>query len=288
MRCRVVSYATGQPLTPPPPHTDVSFVFDNEAIYKICSKNLGVESPTYVNLNRMIAQCTASITCSMRFPGALNVDLGEFHTNLVPYPRIHYITSALVPITSNAKAARDTATVAELTKKCFMPASMMNSCDPRHGKYMSAMTCYRGDVTPNDVNKVRSSAAVPWSWLCVRRSMHRRAPTPVTPRPNPPQAVFGVREMRTVQFVDWAPTGIKVGMNYQSATAVPGDIMAPSPRTLCMVGNNTGIAEVSPTGRRGAAHSPALIRPPSLFRSILVSTTSSTSCTPNDPLSTGS
>ena len=31
-----------------------------------------------------------SITVSLRFEGALNVDLSEFQTNLVPYPRIHY------------------------------------------------------------------------------------------------------------------------------------------------------------------------------------------------------
>jgi tubulin alpha len=29
-------------------------------------------------------------TSSLRFDGALNVDLAEFQTNLVPYPRIHY------------------------------------------------------------------------------------------------------------------------------------------------------------------------------------------------------
>lgn len=31
-----------------------------------------------------------SITASLRFDGALNVDLTEFQTNLVPYPRIHF------------------------------------------------------------------------------------------------------------------------------------------------------------------------------------------------------
>ena len=44
-------------------------------------------SPTYTNLNRLIAQILSSITASMRFEGALNVDLNEFQTNLVPYPR---------------------------------------------------------------------------------------------------------------------------------------------------------------------------------------------------------
>ena len=56
---------------------------DNEAIYDICRNNLGVQRPSYDNLNRMIGQIVSSITASLRFDGALNVDLNEFQTNLV-------------------------------------------------------------------------------------------------------------------------------------------------------------------------------------------------------------
>jgi hypothetical protein len=37
--------------------------------------------------NRLIGQIVSSITASLRFDGALNFDLTEFKTNLVPYPR---------------------------------------------------------------------------------------------------------------------------------------------------------------------------------------------------------
>jgi tubulin alpha len=57
---------------------------DNEAIYDICKKNLGVVSPSFSNLNQLIAQVVSSITASLRFDGSLNVDLNEFQTNLVP------------------------------------------------------------------------------------------------------------------------------------------------------------------------------------------------------------
>jgi tubulin alpha len=59
-------------------HTDCAFIVDNEAIYEICQRNLGVERPSYSNLNRMIGQIVSSITASLRFDGALNVDLNEF------------------------------------------------------------------------------------------------------------------------------------------------------------------------------------------------------------------
>merc|ERR1711871_1820262 len=78
-------------------HTDVSICLDNEAIYDICR-------PTYTNLNRLIAQVISSLTASLRFDGALNVDVTEFQTNLVPYPRIHFMVSSYSPIISTEKA----------------------------------------------------------------------------------------------------------------------------------------------------------------------------------------
>ncbi|KAF6116775.1 tubulin alpha 4a [Phyllostomus discolor] len=65
-------------------HSDCAFMVDNEAIYDICRRNLDIERPTYTNLNRLISQIVSSITASLRFDGALNVDLTEFQTNLVP------------------------------------------------------------------------------------------------------------------------------------------------------------------------------------------------------------
>ena len=68
-------------------HCDCAFLVDNQAIYDIARTNLEINRPTYTNLNRLIAQIISSITASLRFEGALNVDLNEFQHNLVPYPR---------------------------------------------------------------------------------------------------------------------------------------------------------------------------------------------------------
>ena len=52
----------------------------------------------------------------------------------------------------------------------------MVKCDPRHGKYMACCLLYRGDVVPKDVNA----------------------------------AIATIKTKRTIQFVDWCPTGFKV------------------------------------------------------------------------------
>ena len=69
---------------------------------------------------------------------------------------------------------------------------------------------YRGDVVPKDVNA----------------------------------AVATIKTKRTIQFVDWCPTGFKCGINYQPPTVVPGGDLAKVMRACCMISNSTAIAEV--------------------------------------------
>ena len=140
-------------------------------------RNLDIERPTYTNLNRLLGQVISSLTASLRFDGALNVDITEFQTNLVPYPRIHFMLTSYAPIISAEKAYHEQLSVAEITNSVFEPACMMVKCDPRHGKYMACCMMYRGDVVPKDVNA----------------------------------AVATIKTKRTIQFVDWAPTGFKCG-----------------------------------------------------------------------------
>ncbi|XP_070400044.1 tubulin alpha chain-like isoform X1 [Nothobranchius furzeri] len=190
-------------------HSDCAFMVDNEAIYDICRRNLDIERPTYTNLNRLIGQIVSSITASLRFDGALNVDLTEFQTNLVPYPRIHFPLATYAPVISAEKAYHEQLSVADITNTCFEPANQMVKCDPRRGKYMACCLLYRGDVVPKDVNS----------------------------------AIAAIKTKRTIQFVDWCPTGFKVGINYQPPTVVPGGDLAKVQRAVCMLSNTTAIAE---------------------------------------------
>ncbi|XP_022742827.1 tubulin alpha chain-like [Durio zibethinus] len=132
--------------------TDVAMLLDNEAIYDICRRSLDIERPTYTNLNRLVSQVISSLTTSLRFDGALNVDVAEFQTNPVPYPKIHFMLSSYAPVISAEKAYHEQLSVAGITNSAFEPFSMMAKCDPRHGKYMVCCLLYRGDVVPKDVN----------------------------------------------------------------------------------------------------------------------------------------
>merc|ERR1711943_165634 len=131
-------------------HTDVTNQVYNEALYDICRRNLDIERPTYTNLNRLVAQVISSLTASLRFDGALNVDINEFQTNLVPYPRIHFLLSSYAPLISAEKAYREAMSIGELTNAAFEHQNMMVKCDPRSGKYMAVCMMYRGDIVPTE------------------------------------------------------------------------------------------------------------------------------------------
>lgn len=51
-------------------------------------------------MNNIIAHLLSNLTCSMRFEGSLNIDLNEVTMNLVPYPEIHFLQSAISPLYS--------------------------------------------------------------------------------------------------------------------------------------------------------------------------------------------
>ncbi|KAJ8027555.1 Tubulin alpha chain [Holothuria leucospilota] len=190
-------------------HSEITFMVDNEAIYEICRQNLDIERPSYANMNRLIAQVVSSITASLRFGGALNVDLSDFQTNLVPYPRIHFPLATYAPIMSIQKAHHEQFTVSDLTRACFEPSNLMVKCNLDHGKYMACCILYRGDVVPSEINA----------------------------------AIATLKTHRTIQFVEWRPVGFKVGINSRPPTAVPGGDLAKVNRSACMLSNTTAIAE---------------------------------------------
>jgi tubulin alpha len=74
------------------------------------------------------------------------------------------------------KATHEKLGVDVITKSCFEASSQMVKCDPRKGKYMAVCLLYRGDVVPKDVNA----------------------------------AIATTKLNKSVQFVDWCPTGFKV------------------------------------------------------------------------------
>merc|ERR1712047_224857 len=56
-------------------------------------------------------------------------------------------------------------------------------------------------------------------------------------------SIARIKGLKHVTFVDWCPTGFKVGINYQPPTVVPGGDLAKTHRAVCAMVNTTAIKE---------------------------------------------
>jgi len=194
-------------------HTDVSLVLDNEALYEICQKKLDIKKPSYSNLNRIIAKVVSSMTAALRFDGELNVDMNEFQTNLVPFPRLHFMTTSLAPVINKDKNSHEAHDCRRITDDCLQATSFLvkySDFDVVEDKYMAISLNYRGQIKSKVAN-----ATVQW-----------------------------VKTQGKVSFVEWCPTGFKIGLNDVPAKAVEGDDMAESERNATMIGNNIAVNRV--------------------------------------------
>merc|ERR1712036_89270 len=180
-------------------YTEVSLVLDNEALYEICQRDLKLRRPTYANINRLLAKAVSSMTASLRFDGEMGVDLNEFQTNLVPFPRLHFMTTGIAPLVAKNNKGHEKIDSSTITDSVFQPSSFLvkyTDFNVEEDKYMAISLNYRGDVRSRDAN----------------------------------QAAQTMKRKNKITFVEWCPTGFKIGLNDEAPETVKGDDMADSPR----------------------------------------------------------
>lgn len=154
-------------------NADLVFSFDNEALGNILAKTLKKTSPSYSDLNDLIASVMSGITTPLRFPGQLNSDLRKLATNLIPFPRLHFLTASYAPLgAANATAFRKLS-VPDLTQQLFDPAHQMAATDLRSGKFLTSAAFFRGkDVSSRAVEDSMlavhdKNSAYFVEWMCV-------------------------------------------------------------------------------------------------------------------------
>merc|ERR1712124_2465 len=134
-------------------NSDELVLIDNEALYDICFRTLKLTTPTYGDLNHLIAAAVCGTTCCLRFPGQLNCDLRKLAVNMVPFPRLHFFMVGFAPLTSRGSQQYRALTVPELTQQQFDAKNMMCAADPRHGRYLTCSCLFRGRVSTKEVDE---------------------------------------------------------------------------------------------------------------------------------------
>merc|ERR1719217_1507758 len=134
-------------------NADECMLLDNEALYDICFRTLKLTTPTYGDLNHLVAAVMSATTCCLRFPGQLNADLRKLAVNMVPFPRLHFFMNGFAPLTSRGSQQYRALTVPELTQQMFDAKNMMCAADPRHGRYLTAAGLFRGRMSSKEVDE---------------------------------------------------------------------------------------------------------------------------------------
>merc|ERR1719415_510852 len=123
------------------------------------------------------------------------------------------MTTALAPVVSSKKATHEAQTVREITDQVCQPAQMLikyGDFDPVEDKYMAISLNYRGQIKSKE-----AKATVQW-----------------------------LKQNNKISFVEWCPTGFKIGLNEVPASAVENDVMAQAAKNVCMIGNNVAVSRV--------------------------------------------
>lgn len=130
--------------------SDLVFLFDNEALNKLCKRNMKL--PHVDDLNRLISRIVSSITGSLRFGGFPTVSLTDLVTNLVPSPRFHFSMASYAPDVNPQVARSFPFSVDQITRSCFEPGNQMLNVNPFNGRYLSCCLLYGGNVMLKDVD----------------------------------------------------------------------------------------------------------------------------------------
>jgi len=143
---------------------------DNEALYRICFDTLGLDTPTFGDLNRLISMVMAGNTASFRFPGQINTDMNKLSYSLRARPFLHYYIPSFSPLTALKNQPYRQLTVSELVKQMTSDENMMVETTPAkedkdsmaqtpqgeaacNGRCFSYAALFRGAMTSQDVDE---------------------------------------------------------------------------------------------------------------------------------------
>jgi len=130
---------------------DSNIIIDNEALYNIAQHSLKQKDISFSFINKIIKRAMLETTSSLRFGGFNNAGVRKLCTNLCPFPRLHFLTTTLAPISNMKNKVYDIMGAKELTREVFDSRNALCNSELSKGKLLTGAVIYRG--------KVESSAA---------------------------------------------------------------------------------------------------------------------------------
>ena len=187
-------------------HSNIDFIFQNDAINEICRQKFNIIKPSYYNINRLIAQVISSITCPLRYDD--KNDISQFISCLIPFPKLHFLLSSYAPLCSSEIVPFENFSVAQITNETFYKNSIFANCNEKENRFITSCLMYRGYIISKEIIG----------------------------------AIEAIKGRYKIKFSDWCKTGFKSIINYNPI--VPGDFFPKLTRSICRISNNSGINNI--------------------------------------------
>eukprot|EP00644_Phytophthora_capsici_P008497 jgi/Phyca11/111385/e_gw1.20.707.1 len=161
-------------------HADCVLPIENEALMDLCAKidrgtasglsNLSISGDSsararltdsvdlrelenaFGDMNNIVAHLLTNLTSSMRFEGSLNVDLNEITTNLVPFPKLHFLLSSMSPVFATSDPRQQPRRLNQMFAEAFQKDHQLIRANPRASVYLACGLLMRGNVEVSDIN----------------------------------------------------------------------------------------------------------------------------------------
>ncbi|BHF84084.1 Tubulin alpha-1C chain [Sparganum proliferum] len=187
-----------------------AIMVENDALTKICIESLRMERPSYPNLNRVLSLACSGILAPLCFDGPLTASLPQLQTNLVPYPRLHFLQASLCPMFTHDTTIHEAITIQELTVGAFSSINQMMVGDPKETVMMATALLFRGQIPIQEINS----------------------------------SIDTIKKRGLIGLVDWCPTGFKIGVVPNLPVFIKASGIGKTNRQLTTLYNSTLI--VSP------------------------------------------
>ncbi|KAG6580075.1 tubulin epsilon chain-like [Phytophthora cinnamomi] len=110
------------------------------------------KTSAFGEMNNIVARLLTNLTSSMRFEGSLNVDLNEITTNLVPFPKLHFLLSSMSPVFATSDPRQQPRRLNQMFSEAFQKDHQLIRANPRASVYLACGLLMRGNVEVSDIN----------------------------------------------------------------------------------------------------------------------------------------
>ena len=164
-------------------NADASVIIDNNALQRIATDRLKLQTPTIAQINSIVSTIMCASTTTLRYPGYMNNDLMGLVASLIPTPRCHFLMTGYTPLTvDKVNTSIRKTTVLDVMRRLLQTKNILVSSSVKKGKYISILNIIQGDVDPTQVHK----------------SLQR------------------IRERKLANFIPWGPASIQVALSKKS------------------------------------------------------------------------